>query len=480
MRWGQLGDGHVSARDPILTDHFWLLDWGIPFGKATVDGLVLVGPDGRVIDADGNPTGAVNTAGYNIHAPVLAARPDAVSAAHTHTSFGTPWSANVQPFRAISQESCAFVFDQALFDDEEVEVLSYDGGKRIAAALGDRKLCILRNHGLLTAGGSVEEAVGWFVMAERVAEVHVKAPNGIAISDDVRGDRRRDPRATLDWMAPLPVATAQRRRRPQRRGSAGRGLSCRPTCSAEPSIRRCSKTASREGWRRCPPAGSRRRCRSRSTIRTQIAMTATKRSLAKAPNARNTPMLDAAEVEHRSRRPPSTRKAACETVARIERHLLHRNGREDDPGDDRRVGVGVDVACEAPSLDRVGSPLLGARTRVVPGRSTPTTAARRTRRRQPARALNSQGIRPSFCSGIATEFPSATITSPSATMMINACRSAKWPARMIHSLPPARIVEKTKIAMPTIQAIVRASPSRNPPVDDDRHRCKIRCAVPHG
>jgi ribulose-5-phosphate 4-epimerase/fuculose-1-phosphate aldolase len=76
------------------------------------------------------------------------------------------------------------VFDQALFDDEEVEVLSYEGGKRIAAALGDRKFCILRNHGSLTVGGSVEEAVGWFVMSERVAEVHVKAPNGVAISDE--------------------------------------------------------------------------------------------------------------------------------------------------------------------------------------------------------------------------------------------------------------------------------------------------------
>ena len=188
LRWGQLGDGHVSARDPILTDHFWLLDWGVPFGAATVDQLVLVGPDGRVTDTAGNPTGAVNTAGYNIHAPILAARPDAVSAAHTHTQFGTPWSANVQPFRALSQESCAFAFDQALFDDEEVEVLSYDGGKRIAAALGDKKLCILRNHGPLTVGGSVEEAVGWFVMAERVAEVHVKAPNGVAISDAAAAD----------------------------------------------------------------------------------------------------------------------------------------------------------------------------------------------------------------------------------------------------------------------------------------------------
>ena len=184
LRWGQLGDGHVSARDPELTDHFWLLDWAVPFRSATVDQLVLVGPDGRVMDSNGNATGAVSTAGYNIHSPLLAARPDVVSAAHTHTGFGTPWSANVSPFRALSQESCAFVFDQAMFDDEEVEVLSVDGGKRIAAAIGDKKFCILRNHGSLTVGGSVEEAVGWFVMSERVAEVHVKAPNGVPISDE--------------------------------------------------------------------------------------------------------------------------------------------------------------------------------------------------------------------------------------------------------------------------------------------------------
>ncbi len=184
MRWGQLGDGHISARDPEWTDHFWLLDWGVPFGQAAVDRLVLVGPGGRVRDRGGDYTGAVNTAGYNIHAPLLEARPEVVSAAHTHTPYGTPWSANVKPFSAISQESCAFVFDQGLFDDEEVEVLSYDGGKRIADAVGSGKLCILRNHGLLTVGHTVEEAVGWFVMAERVAEVHVKAPDAVPISDE--------------------------------------------------------------------------------------------------------------------------------------------------------------------------------------------------------------------------------------------------------------------------------------------------------
>ena len=184
QRWGLLGDGHISARDPEWPDHFWMLDYGIPFQRASAEHLVMVGPGGRVRDISGDYTGAVNTAGYNIHAPLLEARPDVISAAHTHTQFGTPWAANVEPFKAISQESCAFVFDQAMFDGEEVEVLSFDGGKRIAAAIGSAKLCILRNHGLLTVGQSVEEAVGWFVTAERVAEVHVKAPNAKPISDE--------------------------------------------------------------------------------------------------------------------------------------------------------------------------------------------------------------------------------------------------------------------------------------------------------
>lgn len=182
MRWGQLGDGHVTARDPILTDHFWVLGYGIPFREATMDNLTLVGPDGSGVA--GPVENGVNFAAFHIHWPILAARPDLGSAAHTHSQHGTPWSANVQPFRAISQESCAFVFDQSLYLGEDLEVVSLDGGRRIAEAMGDTKVCILRNHGLLTGGRSPAEAVGSFVSAERVAEVHVKAPNAVAISDE--------------------------------------------------------------------------------------------------------------------------------------------------------------------------------------------------------------------------------------------------------------------------------------------------------
>jgi ribulose-5-phosphate 4-epimerase/fuculose-1-phosphate aldolase len=180
MHWGEQGDGHISARDPELIDCFWLLRYGVPFGAATVDDLVLVGPDGSVVDGEGE----INPTAYYIHMPIHEARSEIVCAAHTHTGYGTPWSAMAQPFRTICQEAVAFHGDHAVFGDGEVDIQSTDGGKRIAAALGETKLVILRSHGLLTVGQSIDEAIGWYLMAERVSEVHVKAPDAEPISDE--------------------------------------------------------------------------------------------------------------------------------------------------------------------------------------------------------------------------------------------------------------------------------------------------------
>ncbi len=178
--WGSLGDGHITARDPERTDCFWLLRYGVSFPDATVADLVLVGPGGEVVEG----RGPINMTAYYIHAPIHDARPESVAVAHTHTPYGTPWVANVRPFRMICQEATAFYRSQAIFEGEEVQVMDADTGKHIAAALDEAKLVFLRNHGPVTVGLSVEEAIGWFLLAERVAEVHVKSPDAIPISDE--------------------------------------------------------------------------------------------------------------------------------------------------------------------------------------------------------------------------------------------------------------------------------------------------------
>ncbi len=178
--WGSLGDGHITARDPERTDCFWLLRYGVAFREARVSDLVLVGPDGTVVEGEG----PINMTAYYIHGPIHEARPEAVCVAHTHTPYATSWAANVRPFRMICQEATAFFREQAIFEGEDVQVTDAHTGKHIAAALEEAKLIFLRNHGPVTVGRSVEEAIGWFLLAERVAEVHIKAPEAQPISDD--------------------------------------------------------------------------------------------------------------------------------------------------------------------------------------------------------------------------------------------------------------------------------------------------------
>ena len=84
----------------------------------------------------------------------------------------------------ITQESTVFYGDVAMFDDEEVQIVDIDGGKRIAAALGEKTSAVLANHGLLTTGATVASAVGLFAMMERAAETTMKAPNAIPISTE--------------------------------------------------------------------------------------------------------------------------------------------------------------------------------------------------------------------------------------------------------------------------------------------------------
>ena len=176
--WGDAGEGHISGRDPEQTDHFWLLRYGVPFPQATADDLVMVSPDGTLARG----TGEINRPGYMIHQPILMARPDVNSAAHTHTPWGTPFSSEARVVEPITQEACIFFEDCAVFDDEEVHVQSLEAGVRMAQTLGRNTSMVLRNHGLMTVGNSVADTVVKFVYFERVAEAHLKAKNPKPIS----------------------------------------------------------------------------------------------------------------------------------------------------------------------------------------------------------------------------------------------------------------------------------------------------------
>ncbi len=163
--------GHITARDPIEPDTFWVNPFAVPFAHVNVSSLIRVNHTGEVVEGDYH----VNEAAFCIHSRVHAARPDVMAAAHSHSTYGRALSTLGELLEPITQDVCAFYGDHALFDDYTGVVTDLEEGKRIAAALGENKAVILRNHGLLTAGTSVDSAVWWFITMERSCQVQLLA-----------------------------------------------------------------------------------------------------------------------------------------------------------------------------------------------------------------------------------------------------------------------------------------------------------------
>ena len=163
--------GHVTARDPEKTDHFWVNPFGMSFKQIRVSDLLLVDHEGNVVEG----SWPVNGAAFAIHSQVHAARPDVVAAAHTHSVYGKAFSSLHRPLAPITQDACAFFEDHAVFDDYTGVVLDLEEGRRIGEALGSNKAAILQNHGLLTVGETVDAAAWWFTTMERSCQAQLLA-----------------------------------------------------------------------------------------------------------------------------------------------------------------------------------------------------------------------------------------------------------------------------------------------------------------
>ena len=147
--------GHITARDPELTDHFWVNPFGVHYSEIRVSNLMLVNDKGEVVEGK-HP---LNGAAFAIHSQIHRARPDVIAAAHAHSLYGKAWaSLGVRSTR--SRRTLAhFYEDHAVFADFTGVVYETSEGERIAKTLGEKKAAILQNHGNLTVGRSVDEAV---------------------------------------------------------------------------------------------------------------------------------------------------------------------------------------------------------------------------------------------------------------------------------------------------------------------------------
>lgn len=101
------------------------------------------------------------------------ARPDVHAACHAHSVYGKAFSVFGRELDMITQDSLRFFRSHSVYDNFGGVVLDREEGRRIARCLGDRKACILQNHGLLTVGGSVDEAAFWFMSLDKTCHAQL-------------------------------------------------------------------------------------------------------------------------------------------------------------------------------------------------------------------------------------------------------------------------------------------------------------------
>lgn len=169
--YGEGAAGHVSVRDPVDKNTFWINPLGVHFSQIKVSDLVHVDEDCNILP-DGNQV-AINAAGFKIHSHLHKARPDVNAACHTHSTYGKAWSTFGRPLEMLNQDVCMFYKKHTVYESFGGVVLEDEEGERLSQALGDNKAIILQNHGLLTVGETVDEAGYLFTLMEKCCEVQL-------------------------------------------------------------------------------------------------------------------------------------------------------------------------------------------------------------------------------------------------------------------------------------------------------------------
>lgn len=179
--WSDLVFTHISARVPGPEHHFLINPYGFLFDEITASSLVKVDLAGRKVSDSPYP---VNPAGFTIHSAIHAAREDAQCVLHVHSANGVAISARKSGLLPISQQSI-FVMSSLGYHDYEGVALMEDEKPRLVRDLGRNNYLMLRNHGLLTVGGSPAEAFLAMYVFESCCNIQIRAQgSGAGIADE--------------------------------------------------------------------------------------------------------------------------------------------------------------------------------------------------------------------------------------------------------------------------------------------------------
>lgn len=165
---------HISVRLPGPEHHFLINPYGLFFDEITASSLVKIDLQGHAVEPSPYQ---VNPAGFVIHSAIHGAREDAQCVLHTHTKAGCAVAAQRDGLLPLNQISLEF-YDNVAYHDYEGIALDLNEQQRLVADLGAKPVLILRNHGLLTVGKTVQQAFLRMYYLEKACEIQLAAQAG--------------------------------------------------------------------------------------------------------------------------------------------------------------------------------------------------------------------------------------------------------------------------------------------------------------
>jgi len=171
LGWTELIFNHITLRVPGPQRVFLINPFGLHYSEVTASNLVAIDIDGRPVRAGQHP---VNRAGFVVHSAIHARIDGAHCVMHTHTTAG---SAVAGLESGLSHDSFygAMLDGRVAYHDFEGVTVNPDEQQRLLHSIGDKKVVILRNHGLLAWGASIPEAFLWLWTLQRACEIQVSA-----------------------------------------------------------------------------------------------------------------------------------------------------------------------------------------------------------------------------------------------------------------------------------------------------------------
>lgn len=169
-----LHEGVCNHFTLMLPDHrrFLLNAYGLHWSEVSASNLLVLDPDGTVLDGEGE---AEKTAFY-IHSRIHLANPRAACVLHTHMPYATALTLTVPGrLEMLEQNALRFAGDIAYDDEYNGLVVDDAEGDRLARVLGDKRVLFLANHGVLVVGTTVAEAFDALYYLERACRLQVLA-----------------------------------------------------------------------------------------------------------------------------------------------------------------------------------------------------------------------------------------------------------------------------------------------------------------